>query len=248
MIIVRFADGYVAGFQFREDAERFPADLRDRFAPFSLELHPDMTRLIEFGWSAARDRASRGDPRRETFDFLASRNNAPKTGSDASYCDASRASGRCGPSFTRSRPRRGDAGTTRSPNRAPAWPAAWTGTTVIRGARQQAEHGRRFASRSPSDGTRRYGAAASTPDDLGADVPRRAPMAAFNPPSTIPSHSNALMPKPKAGAQCVRAHAGICVGRSATAVPTAIPSVRPTQRARCLWSMGTTLVDRPGEG
>jgi RNA-directed DNA polymerase len=70
MIIVRFADDYVAGFQFREDAERFLADLRDRFAQFSLELHPDKTRLIEFGWTAARDRARRGERRPETFDFL----------------------------------------------------------------------------------------------------------------------------------------------------------------------------------
>jgi len=70
MIIVRFADDYVAGFQLREDAERFLADLRDRFAQFSLELHPDKTRLIEFGWNAARDRARRGERRPETFDFL----------------------------------------------------------------------------------------------------------------------------------------------------------------------------------
>jgi retron-type reverse transcriptase len=46
MILVRYADDYVAGFQRREDAERFLAELRGRFAKFALELHPDKTRLI----------------------------------------------------------------------------------------------------------------------------------------------------------------------------------------------------------
>jgi group II intron reverse transcriptase/maturase len=66
----RFADDYVAGFQHRDDAERFLADLRDRFAQFGLELHPDKTRLIEFGRFAARDRQRRGDRKPETFEFL----------------------------------------------------------------------------------------------------------------------------------------------------------------------------------
>jgi hypothetical protein len=55
-------DDYVAGLEHRDDAERFLADLRDRFAQFGLELHPDKTRLIEFGRFAARDRQRRGDP------------------------------------------------------------------------------------------------------------------------------------------------------------------------------------------
>ena len=70
MILARFADDYVAGFQHRDDAERFLADLRDRFAQFGLELHPDKTRLIEFGRFAARDRQRRGDRKPETFEFL----------------------------------------------------------------------------------------------------------------------------------------------------------------------------------
>ena len=53
VILVRFADDFVAGFEHREDAERFLADLRERFAEFGLELHPDKTRLIEFGRFAA---------------------------------------------------------------------------------------------------------------------------------------------------------------------------------------------------
>jgi RNA-directed DNA polymerase len=68
--VVRFADDYVAGFQHRDDAERFLADLRDRLAKFSLELAAEKTRLIEFGRYAAERRAERGLGRPETFQFL----------------------------------------------------------------------------------------------------------------------------------------------------------------------------------
>jgi len=70
MIIVRFADDFVAGFEHKSDAEQFLTDLRERFSKFNLELHPDKTRLIEFGRNAARARAARGDGKPETFDFL----------------------------------------------------------------------------------------------------------------------------------------------------------------------------------
>ena len=70
VILVRFADDYVAGFEHRGDAERFLADLRDRFAKFGLELHPDKTRLIEFGRFAAERHKARGVRKPETFEFL----------------------------------------------------------------------------------------------------------------------------------------------------------------------------------
>jgi group II intron reverse transcriptase/maturase len=70
MILVRFADDFLAGFERREDAERFLADLRGRFAEFGLELAAEKTRLIEFGRCAVRDRERRGDPKPETFQFL----------------------------------------------------------------------------------------------------------------------------------------------------------------------------------
>ena len=60
----------VAGFQHRDDAERFLADLRDRFAQFGLEWHSEKTRLIEFGRFAARTEPRRGDRKPETFGFL----------------------------------------------------------------------------------------------------------------------------------------------------------------------------------
>ena len=70
MIFVRYADDYVAGFQRRKDAERFLRDLKERLGQFGLELHPDKTRLIEFGRFAIADRKKRGQGRPETFDFL----------------------------------------------------------------------------------------------------------------------------------------------------------------------------------
>ena len=70
VIIVRFADDFIVGFEYQEDAERFLDELRGRFAEFGLELHPGKTRLIEFGRHAARHRKARGPGKPETFDFL----------------------------------------------------------------------------------------------------------------------------------------------------------------------------------
>ena len=70
VIIVRWADDFIVGFEHRSDAERFLAGLRERFARFGLELHPDKTRLIEFGRFAAANRAARGEGKPETFGFL----------------------------------------------------------------------------------------------------------------------------------------------------------------------------------
>lgn len=70
VIFVRYADDSVAGFQHRRDAELFLADLRERFASFGLELHPEKTRLIEFGRFAAAERHRRGKGKPETFGFL----------------------------------------------------------------------------------------------------------------------------------------------------------------------------------
>jgi len=70
VIVVRYADDAVLGFQRRADAERFLAELRERFAKLNLELHPDKTRLIAFGRYAAGDRDRRGEGKPETFGFL----------------------------------------------------------------------------------------------------------------------------------------------------------------------------------
>lgn len=70
VIVVRFADDFTVGFEHRDDADRFLCALRERFARFGLELHPDKTRLIEFGRYAAERRRARGLGKPETFTFL----------------------------------------------------------------------------------------------------------------------------------------------------------------------------------
>ena len=79
MIIVRYADDYIVGFQHQRDAQRFLADLRDRLARFGLELAAEKTRLIEFGRFAAHNRRSRGQAKPETFDFLGFKHICSKT-------------------------------------------------------------------------------------------------------------------------------------------------------------------------
>ncbi len=70
MIVTRYADDFIVGFQHRSDANEFLGELRERLRKFSLELHPDKTRLLEFGRYAAERRAARGEGRPETFNFL----------------------------------------------------------------------------------------------------------------------------------------------------------------------------------
>ena len=70
MILMRYADDIVVGFEHEADARRFWDDMRKRFEEFSLSLNPDKTRLIEFGRFAAERRAHRGLGKPETFNFL----------------------------------------------------------------------------------------------------------------------------------------------------------------------------------
>jgi len=70
VVVVRYADDLVMGFQHKADAERFLKEFRERLAKFGLELHPEKTRLLEFGRFAAVDRRKRGEKKPETFTFL----------------------------------------------------------------------------------------------------------------------------------------------------------------------------------
>lgn len=70
VIIVRYADDIVLGFEHESDAHGFRAELTQRMAKFGLELHPEKTRLIRFGTLASRQRARLGEGKPETFDFL----------------------------------------------------------------------------------------------------------------------------------------------------------------------------------
>ena len=84
VIVVRWADDFVVGFQHRADAVRFHQELAERFAKFKLKLHPEKTRVIEFGLTrrTIESDAGKGSPRHSTF--LASRTSAAR--SEATGC------------------------------------------------------------------------------------------------------------------------------------------------------------------
>ena len=70
VVIVRYADDFVVGFQNQSEAERFLAELKQRLRQFGLELHLEKTRILEFGRYAAERRKKRGAGKPQTFDFL----------------------------------------------------------------------------------------------------------------------------------------------------------------------------------
>jgi group II intron reverse transcriptase/maturase len=70
VVVIRYADDTIVGFQYQSDADRFLVNLRERLGKFGLELHPDKTRRIEFGRYAEENRKRRGEGKPETFDFL----------------------------------------------------------------------------------------------------------------------------------------------------------------------------------
>jgi group II intron reverse transcriptase/maturase len=70
VIVIRYADDIILGFQWKTDADRFRQSLGERLGKFGLELHPDKTRRIEFGRYAEQNRKRRGEGKPETFDFL----------------------------------------------------------------------------------------------------------------------------------------------------------------------------------
>src|SRR6266540_2383165 len=85
VVVVRYADDLVVGFENRAEAERFLEEFRERLAKFGLELHADKTRLIEFGRYAARDRKQRGEGKPETFTFLGFTHYCGKRRSNGSF-------------------------------------------------------------------------------------------------------------------------------------------------------------------
>ena len=70
MTVIRYADDAVLGFEHEHEARAFLQQLHERVATFGLELHPDKTRIIEFGRHAIADRKTRGEGKPDTFDFL----------------------------------------------------------------------------------------------------------------------------------------------------------------------------------
>lgn len=83
--IVRYADDFVMGFQYRDDAERMSRELEERLKRFELTLHPEKTRLIEFGRFAQENRKARGEDKPESFDFLGFTHLCSKRRSDGKY-------------------------------------------------------------------------------------------------------------------------------------------------------------------
>ena len=70
VIVIRFADDTIVGFQYESDAKQFHNELKERFLKFGLELHPEKTRLIEFGRYASENRKKRNEGKPDTFTFL----------------------------------------------------------------------------------------------------------------------------------------------------------------------------------
>ena len=129
VIIVRFADDFIAGFEHQGDAKQFLQDLRERFAKFSLELHPDKTRLIEFGRFAAERRAARGLGKPETFDFLGFTHICGKTRDGRFWLRRITVSKRMRAKLTRGQgPAQATPAPAQSPSKDGGW-AAWYGAT-----------------------------------------------------------------------------------------------------------------------
>ena len=107
--IVRYADDFVLGFQYRRDAERFMEALRERFAAFGLGVHPEKTRLVEFGRFAMANRRERGEGDRRRSTSSGSRTTAGRRMRGGSDWGASPLQSGCAARCRRSRPNCGDA-------------------------------------------------------------------------------------------------------------------------------------------
>jgi RNA-directed DNA polymerase len=105
VIVVRYADDVVLGFQHQSDAERFRKDLERRLVEFGLALNAEKTRLIRFGRFAAQQQSERDLGRPETFDFLGFTHYCAKTKDGVSRSGAGRSRNAWRPSSKRSRPR-----------------------------------------------------------------------------------------------------------------------------------------------
>ena len=211
VVLVRFADDYVVGFEHREDAERFLAELRDRFAQFGLELHPEKTRLIEFGRFAAENRARRGDSaslRRSTF--LGFTHICAKTGTGGSSSSGSRARRRCGRSCSAVKAEmRGDAGICPIPEQ-----GRWLASVLAGHYRYYAVPDNSRAVQAFRERVIRHWLTAlrrrsqRSRHDLGADAPPRRPMATHRPHPASLARRALRRQNPREEPSALDAHAG----------------------------------------
>ena len=214
VIVTRFADDFVVGFEHRGDAERFRADLRDRFASFGLELAEEKTRLIEFGRYAAERRQARGLPKPETIRFSrihahlrenerdgmvrAAAGHEQKAVTSEATRGQNRAAATPKPAHPRARPMAGK-------RRARA-------LQLLRSARQ-----RRGGLSVPRSGgaTLANGAPAPQPahqPDMGAHSPPQSPMATTYPHPAPMAQRAVRRQNPRQEPSALDAHAGICAG------------------------------------
>jgi Reverse transcriptase (RNA-dependent DNA polymerase) len=212
MDVVRFADDFVAGFEHEVDAQRFLADLRERFAKFGLELHPDKTRLIEFGRNAARTRKARGVGKPETFDFLGFTHICGKGRSGRSGCGASPSRNGCGPSWPTSKTSSNAVGSYPSPNRAVGWAASCEATTPTTPCLATATLPKPSGRGDTALDQRAPAPQPSPRPHLGTDATPDTSLAPIHPHPARTTRSALRRPHPRQEPSAVVPLAGICAG------------------------------------
>ena len=213
MIIVRFADDIVVGFQYRSDAKQFQEDLVQRFARFNLELNAEKTRLIEFGRFAAENRRRHHLGRPETFSFLGFTHMCGKTrdgtirvaAQDDHEADGGQAARgeRLAPATSPlAHPRAGAV-------------ARQRGARAYRLLRSAGQHRSGVGVPQTGHATLAQGAPApepASPPDLGADGPARSTMAPCSPHHASLAERSVRRPHPRQEPSAVVPLAGICPG------------------------------------
>ena len=160
MIIVRYADDFIVGFQHESDAQRFLDEMRKRLGEFALSLHPEKTRLIEFGRFTAERRKRRGLGKPETFNFLGFTFICGKSRSGKFQIQRKTRRDRSWRSYGRSRKRCDGACTGRSPSRGNGWGRSSVATSTITQCRPILVHLPCSGTMSPISGGARCGGVA----------------------------------------------------------------------------------------
>jgi hypothetical protein len=160
MIIVRYADDIVVGFEHEADARRFWDAMRSRLEEFSLSLHPDKTRLIEFGRFAAARRTQRGLGKPETFKFLGFVFICGRTRKGKFQLKRKSRRDRMQAKLSEIKEGYGGACTRRSPNRGVGWRRSFGATLPTMPCRPTSRHSAPSATMSSASGCARCGAAA----------------------------------------------------------------------------------------
>ena len=160
MIIVRYADDFIVGFQHESDARRFLDEMRERLGKFALSLHPEKTRLIEFGRFAAERRKRRGLGKPDTFNFLGFTFICGKTRAGKFQLNGRPGGTACRRSCATSRRDCDGACTGRSPSRGGGWGGWSAATSTTTPCRPTLVHLTCSGTMSPTSGVARCGVAA----------------------------------------------------------------------------------------